>query len=155
MKLHCRTCGCHFDDDFEETLQPECNLWTDRGFSKDMSVEHKRAIWDAYFSVPVDEIADQTGVVTQIDFKAHAGMSYSFNEFEAFVPHYRFMTDAQKRIFQKALFKFIYNQPKKDLMRERLQAMGIWDDLVEAERRHLATTEAEKNQSENLTSSES
>lgn len=141
MKIHCRTCGCHFDDDFEETLSPECKLWEHRGFHSDMSVEHKRALWDAYFSVPVDEIADETGVITQIDLRATPGMTYSVNEFEAYVPGYRHMTDRQKRDFQKKLFRFIYTQHPRDLMRNRLEAMGVWDDLVQAEREAQLTPE--------------
>lgn len=130
MKIHCRSCGCHFDDDFEETLQPECNMWRERGFHPEMSVEHKRAIWDSYFGVPVDEIADETSVVTNIDIRATPGMSYDGNQFEAIVPGYVYMTDRQKRDFQKCLFKFRYNQPPAENMEMYLKWMGLWDQLV-------------------------
>jgi len=123
MKMQCRSCGCHFDDDFEETLQPECTMWVDRGFSPDMSTEHKRALFNAFFSVPVDEIADATGAITSVELKATPGMEYTQNEFEAYVPGYVDWTDQEKRKFQKRLFKFRYNQPKADYMRMMLRAM--------------------------------
>lgn len=130
MKIHCKTCGCHFDDDFEETLQPECRMWEERGFSPDMSLEHKRAIWDAYFSIPVDEIADATSVITNIDIRATPGISYGGNQFEAFVPGYAYLEDKQKREFQKRLFKFRYNQPPAENIEMYLRWMGFWDDMV-------------------------
>lgn len=124
MKMHCKSCGCHFDDDFEETLSDECNMWIERGWSPDMSVEHKRAIWDAFFSVPVDEIAEETGVVTDLQFRGSSTIGYVFNQFEAYVPGYKDWTDREKRDFQKRLFKFRYNQPPEDNMRMYLEAMG-------------------------------
>jgi len=129
MKMHCRTCGCHFDDDFEETLQEECGMWIERGFSADMSTEHKRALFDAYFSLPVDEIADETGVITMIDIRGRADMVYTGNQFEEWVPGYVYMTDQERRAFQKRLFKFQYNEdPQRQMMRQ-LEAMGELREL--------------------------
>jgi hypothetical protein len=131
MKMHCRTCGCHFDDDFEETLKPECGMWRERGFSDDMSEEHKRAIFDAFFSVPVDEIADATGVVTDIQIKAFPGMNYSGNQFEEMVPGYLYMTDRERRDFQKRYFKFYYNENPRDRMLRQLEVMGELKELMQ------------------------
>ncbi len=131
MKLHCRTCGCHFDDDFEETLTEECGLWVERGFSKDMSVEHKRALFDAFFSVPVDEIADDTGVVTDIQLKGYKGLTYNRDLFEQMVPGYVYMSDREKRDFQKRLFKFRYNEDPQDNMLRQLEAMGELKELYQ------------------------
>ena len=134
--MHCKTCGCHFDDDFEETLEPECTMWKAKGFSKSMSVEHKRALWDAFFAIPVDEIADATGVITEIKLSGNPSLTYTGNQFEEFVYGYGLMTDREKRDFQKRLFKFQYNQPAAERMAMYLRAMSEaagekgWGDLV-------------------------
>ena len=135
MKIHCKTCGCHFDDDFEETLSDECGLWVERGFRDSMSVEHKRALFDAYFSIPVDEIGDETGVITSIDVRGTPGMSYTFNQFEAYVPGYKYMTDRQRRDLQKAMFKFSYNQDPEERIIGQLRAMGVLRRLRNLEKR--------------------
>lgn len=125
MKLQCRSCGCHFDDDFEETLLDGCRAWKDRGLDA-LSAEHKRAIWDAYFSIPVDEIADDTGVMVDLQIRATRG-TYPGNQFEEFVPGYKYMTDRERRIFQKAYFSFVYNQHPKHNMSMYLRAMGMYE----------------------------
>jgi len=130
MKMHCTTCGCHFDNDFFETLKPECTLWEQRGFTRDMATEHKRAIWDAYFSVPVDAIADDTGVITDVQIRATPEMTYTVNQFELMVLGYKDWEDQEKRNFQKRYWKFYYNQPADQRMRMQLEAMDGWDDLV-------------------------
>lgn len=121
MKIHCRSCGCHFDNDFEETLQPECGMWLERGFSPMMTVEHKKALWDAYFSVPVDAIADDTGVVTTIEMRGAPNMLYTGNQWEVMVPGYADWPDQHKRNFQKAYFKWYYNEMPHKIMGFYLQ----------------------------------
>lgn len=133
MKIQCRTCGCHFDDDFEETMRPECGMWSDRGFHRGVSREHKLAMWNMYFSVPVDAIADDSGVIVSLDMRAYPNKTYEGNEFEANVPSYRSMTDRQKRDFQKRLSKFLNNQSIESRFKMWLTAMGEWESLVEAQ----------------------
>jgi hypothetical protein len=130
MKMQCKSCGCHFDDDFEETLQPECTMWEALGFSPDMSVNYKRQLFAAYFSVPVDEIADETGVITTIELKAMPNRLYTKNEFETYVPGYIDWIDQEKRKFQKRLFKFIYNQSRQEHMTMILAAMEESDQQL-------------------------
>lgn len=142
MKMHCKTCGCHFDDDFEETLEPECGMWVEKGFSQDMSVEHKRTLFDIFFSIPVDAIADETGILTQIDFHGLQNMTYEGNQFEAYVPGYGALTDHEKRQLQKRMFKFYYNRPQQDKILSDLEAMGELDELYERQRVHEAAKEA-------------
>ena len=132
MKIQCRICGCHFDDDFEETMSPECSMWADRGFHN-VSREHKLAMWNMYFSVPVDAIADDSGVIVSLDMRAYPNRAYEGNEFEANVPSYKLMTDRQKRDFQKRLSKFLNNQPTSSRFKMWLTAMGEWDSLIEAQ----------------------
>lgn len=128
MKMHCKSCGCHFDDDFEETLEPECTMWKERGFAPNTTESHKRIMWNAYFSMPVDAIAEETGVVLTFDFRATPGLKYTQNEFMAHVPGYDEWTDRERRDFQKRYFKFYYNQPKDEMMTMYLKAMGELND---------------------------
>lgn len=129
MKMHCQSCGCHFDNDFEETLEPDCTLWQQKGLDA-LSTEHKRAVWNTYFSLPVDDIADHTGTIVQIEIRGMAGRTYSCNEFEQYVPGYAYMDDDARRKFQKRLFKFVYNQPTDERLRMQLVEMGEWYDLI-------------------------
>lgn len=148
MKIHCKTCGCHFDDDFEETLSDECGMWVERGFKDDMSVEHKRALFNTFFALPVDEIAQETGVVVSIDMRGTPGMTYSFNQFEAYVPGYGYMTDKEKRQLQKAMFKFSYNQDPEERIITQLRSMGVLRKLRNLEKKGQSN-DARRNETAN------
>lgn len=112
MKLHCKNCGCHFPDEFEETLEQECTFWKARGFPDDFPEKYYRKIWDAMCSIPYDEIADETGIcLTSLDLTARENVVYSGNEFEELVPGYKDWPDQKRKRFQKAWFKRYY-QPK-------------------------------------------
>ena len=67
MKAFCNKCGCHFPEEFKETLKPTCNWWGDRGASN-LPKEWKKKIWDWQFGINVDQLFGETGLSFQNSF---------------------------------------------------------------------------------------
>lgn len=112
MKFYCLPdCGCHFPEDFEETLAPGCTFWSSRGFperfrNRDIWLKE---LWDAMCSVNFDAFANETGIAcSSLDLKAFPGSipmredgEGIINQFVEHVPGYEDWPDDKRRRFQK------------------------------------------------------
>lgn len=68
MKIPCLTCGCHFEDEFDQTLMTDCRFWDSRGAS---SLRHdtKKKIWDYLVSVePLMIETAQQGLLLEVSY---------------------------------------------------------------------------------------
>lgn len=102
MKILCPTCGCHFPEEFDETLKVTCNFWGQRGASN-MPIEWKKKIWDWQFSFDFDELAGATGIqlISIWELKPVEVQ----NTFAAQVDGWDKMTDQERRAYEKKHFK--------------------------------------------------
>jgi hypothetical protein len=105
MKTICESCGCHFPEDFEDTQKDECFYWFDRNLGS-LPGEYKKIIWDWIFSLNVDEIAEKTGIILNINFEG-SNKRYKENEFEVGIPGYKKWSEEKRKQFQKELAKFV------------------------------------------------
>jgi len=111
MKTYCTTCGCHFPEDFQETMEPECTFWSSRGFPVEFENREKwlQEIWTAMFSVDADAMANECKVaITLLDLKAYTNIQAvddGVNQFEEHVPGYKDWDDEKRKRFQKAWIK--------------------------------------------------
>lgn len=98
MKTSCPSCGCHFGDEFDQTLKPGCDYWQACGGSG-LSDESKKIVWDWIFAMP----ADYLSIKEQISL----GCAISFNpimpgvEFKQIVPGWDKMREEDRRKFQR------------------------------------------------------
>lgn len=99
MKILCVDCGCHFHNDFKESLQ--CSFWERRGLGK-LPKKYKRIMWDWVFSLPVDMLGMRAKVAIHLSFY---GTRYDGkNQWEKSVEGYGKMTDKERRAYQKLYF---------------------------------------------------
>jgi len=108
MKFFCSDCGCHFPDEFEETLK--CTFWERRGLAN-LDPKRKKEIWDFVNSFNTDKFAEETGISINIDL---FGQRYTINEFERDVPNYKDWNDETRKEFQKDWFKFVGKLTNKE-----------------------------------------
>lgn len=103
-------CGCHFPEDFKDTLKPTCNFWGDRG-GGNIPVEWKRKVWDWQFSINYDQLFADTGM--------QLTTSWGFNTvdiadtFKTKVPGWDKMPDAKRRLYEKDHFKKLWREQAK------------------------------------------
>jgi len=118
MKTYCTTCGCHFPEDFQETMEPECTFWSSRGFPVEFENREKwlQEIWTAMFSVDADAMANECKVaITLLDLKAYTNIQAvddGVNQFEEHVPGYKDWDDEKRKRFQKAWIYLCYDFPR-------------------------------------------
>jgi len=105
MKTSCSSCGCHFPDEFEDTLRSWCSYWWDNNLYE-LSKKYKRIVWDWLFSLNVDEIVTKSGIIVNISIGGEK-KKYEKNEFEENIKSYKNWPDKKRRQFQKDFFKFI------------------------------------------------
>lgn len=105
MKMTCRTCGVHFQEDFEKTLTDKCDFWgaSVGNLLSKLPEKYKKLIWDWMFSLPIDEISENTGIEISpsIDSRPYLG-----NIYERFVPGYAEWPEDKKKKFQAEYSKF-------------------------------------------------
>jgi len=125
-KLLCPTCGLHFDDEFLDTLKPECGMWRAFNGTK-LSDEDKKKVWDWWFSAPGNELAYKYNLHLQIvfaPFKTVIAGGEHGNEFATSVGEKRWkkMSELEQREYQRRYNKWIMN----------LQSgAGVWVHLAE------------------------
>ena len=105
MKIFCKSCGCHFRDEFERTLRKTCSFWYGVNL-EGLPKKYKKRVWDWFFSLHSDEIADKTGYLIELVWRG-SNKKYKGNEFEATIPGYKDWPDKKRRAFQKDYFKFL------------------------------------------------
>jgi hypothetical protein len=119
MKAFCSSCGCHFPDEFEDTLQSWCGYWWNNGLFE-LPKKYKKMIWDWQFSLPVDEIAKKTGIILHYSFSVSKN-KYKENEFERNVKYYKNWPDKKRKEFQKNYFKFFSNLDEDEKMKASIK----------------------------------
>lgn len=102
MKVQCSQHGCHFPQEFEQTLQPDCPYWHVMGASG-MSIESRRKIWDWLFSMPADEIFITDNL--QFSFSMSFSRTQVGTTFKEMVPGWEEMKEADRQLFEKEYFK--------------------------------------------------
>lgn len=110
MKAFCNTCGCHFPEEFKDTLKPTCNWWGDRGASN-VPEEWKKKIWEWQFGVNVDQFLVETGL--SLNFSLGFTVPNKSDTFEAQVEGWSKMTDKERRNYEKEHFRKLWREPKK------------------------------------------
>lgn len=116
MKVLCPTCGLHWEEDFEETLEDNCQLWRSRGFPSTFKTSPEmipllKELWKAYFSIDFDRYSEKYGVVVSggaLNFYSYSDKDSSgqtINWYEENVPGYKEWDDAKRRRFQKASYR--------------------------------------------------
>ncbi len=110
MKVFCKDDGCHFPEEFEDSLK--CSFWTQRGLSS-LSNEYKKILWDWGFALPYDEILLKENIQLSVSWYGEIP-SQPGNQFENEVPGYKKWDDKKRRKFQKGYFKFLNNTPPKE-----------------------------------------
>lgn len=102
IKAYCKFCGCHFPQDFEDTLKAPCNFWGEHGLSN-VAVEIKKEIWDWLFSAPIDKLNILHNLDMPITFNAvpvGKGM-----KFEDFVVNWSALNEEERQEFQRDWFR--------------------------------------------------
>lgn len=103
MKIFCKTCGVHFPQDFDKTLQVSCNLWGDSNMSN-LDKDLKKKIWDWLFLMPADEIYIKTsGLQLVVSFGAKFIAEEKVN-WPGIFSNYEEMSEEQKQEAQRAYF---------------------------------------------------
>lgn len=102
MKIQCQTCGCHFSEDFPETLTPTCNFWGDYKLGN-IPEDFKQKIWDWLFACPVTEMEDSIGMSLIMSF--YGQPLRSEQKFESFVEGWETMSPADRKKYQKDFYK--------------------------------------------------
>jgi hypothetical protein len=102
MKILCKECGCHFPEEFEFTLKPECHLWDTYGLSA-VSVFDKKILWDHMFGLDCDYFANTYAL--DIRFFMDVQPYQDANKFEKQVLVWKDMDDAQRRDYERQYFK--------------------------------------------------
>lgn len=128
MKLGCRVHGCHFGDEFEQTLDPGCPFWSDMGAAQ-LSDDMKRKFWDWVITIPADEIFVKENLMTSFAFgfqKVEEGQ-----KLENLIPGYAKMDEATKRVAQRIYFE---SKPMKPIVPkdEIRQHRGLLDRIFRA-----------------------
>jgi len=111
MKVFCKSCGCHFPEDFEETRAESCSYWPGIGLPKqalENNLEICKKFWDYNFAFDYDAAADRTGIMFSMGKPSVSPKVYVENEFERDIPGYKDWPDDKRRRFQKAWFKKYY-----------------------------------------------
>ncbi len=98
----CPTHGCHFKQEFDETLKPGCSYWESYKIPQ-LSDESKKLVWDWLFTIPADQILikDNVQMASAIQF-APATQSILFKDF---VPGWGKMREEEQQLFEKEYFK--------------------------------------------------
>ena len=121
MKVICKNCGCHFPEDFEETLKMPCNYWGDKGLAN-LPIKDKKKFWKWLFTAPFDEFLVKYNISIGMELN-----SYFVTErvkFEDIVENWNELLEEDKKKFQREYFlKYkdqvpslkIYYDPKKGL----------------------------------------
>ena len=101
MKVFCPTCGCHFPDEFDDTLRETCGWWEDRGFPASFPNRYREQIWKAVFgAIDADIIRAETGVSVTINFGAIVNDEGHIT-LEEQIPGYRDWDEQKRRAFQR------------------------------------------------------
>jgi hypothetical protein len=100
MKALCYDCGCHFDDEFEDTLK--CTFWKRKRLHR-IAKKYKKQIWDWFFSFPHDEFAIITKHLLVTSWYG-AATKYKGNEFCEVFPSYEQLSDKERRDLQRQYF---------------------------------------------------
>jgi hypothetical protein len=112
-KIICPTCGLHFDDEFEETLKPECKLWYALNGDK-LEVEDKKKVWDWWFSTPGNYLAHKYNLFLTVSLgrfqNVEAGGEHG-NQFAESVGMKRWkkMSEKEQREYQRRYQKWVQN----------------------------------------------
>lgn len=98
MKVICPDCGCHFDNEFKDSLK--CSFWQRKGLG-DVPKKYKKIIWDWLFALPYDEMANTTHTALIVSIYGHP---HKGNDWSKMVEGYDTWTDEERRKFQKLYF---------------------------------------------------
>ncbi len=121
-KLICPTCGLHFDDEFEDTLKPECKLWYSYNADK-LTPEDKKKVWDWWFSAPGNYLAHKYELLLAVSLQPFQRMEATEghgNQFAESVGEKRWkkMSEKEQREYQRRYHKWV-----QSVMR---QPGGVW-----------------------------
>ena len=123
-KWSCPTCGLHFEDEFEDTLKPECALWKVYN-AETLETEDKKKVWDWWFSAPGNYLASKYNLYLMIQFAGFKPVvkgGEHGNQFAENVRGWEKMNDAQQRDFQREWQKWCIELQRVD---------GVWTHLVQ------------------------
>lgn len=98
MKAICPDCGCHFPDEFEQSLK--CSFWHRKGLDK-LPKKYKKVVWDWLFSLPCDELADKGHFALSVQL---FGYPYKGNQWSEKIEGYDNWTEEERRKYQKLYF---------------------------------------------------
>lgn len=116
MKIYCPSHGCHFPQQFEETMKSSCGLWKSLGLD-DLPRKYRRHIWGWYFSLKSDEIFLKTGIGLRVALDG----STEVVDWEAIKPGYSRMTERARQEFQRSYFKRMVRRDNQE---------GLWKRLL-------------------------
>lgn len=96
MKVSCKTCHLHFEDDFEQTQAQDCDFWKQLDLDV-LSDKDKRALWEWNFGFDFDELFTRTGIQLEAGFRRPAEEP---RRWEDIFPGYADLAEAEQREFQ-------------------------------------------------------
>lgn len=126
MKQICLSCGCHFPEEFLDTLKPGCTYWKMRN-CESLPTEDKRLIWDWQFSIDWDHFLTAYGMAASMSFTM-----YRHNPKHLFinqVPERKEMSDTQRRDYEKRYFRYQNLQEEKRLLDDLLSLFDMKKSL--------------------------
>lgn len=121
MKVICSQCGCHFKNNFDDTLKMPCNYWGDKGLAN-LPIKDRKRLWNWIFSAGFDELMIKYNLGIEFNFKAFQILDKV--KFESIVENWNELTEEGRQKFQKEYFlKYgnelpslkIYYDPEKGL----------------------------------------
>ena len=104
MKVACTSCGCHFPEDFEDTMKPPCNYWGDLKMGN-LPDDYKERLWKWEFELPADEIAIKFGLSINMVLTAKPVEFREGNDWTKIFPDYNKLSIDEQKSFQREFFR--------------------------------------------------
>lgn len=130
MKILCTNCGCHFPEEFKETLEPKCNFWGSVG-AANLPVVWKEKIWNWSFDFNFDQLAGETGV--QLFHSWGLAPYIKQDTFEHKIKGWSKMTDTERRKYEKEHFMEITRKNNEDTRQKQQLISAVQSKIMKGE----------------------
>ncbi len=103
MKVFCKTCGIHFPEDFEDSLEERCGFWNSQGLGELLD-DDKAKLWEWMFSFDFDDLFTRTGIQLQSGFHRE----YEGQPWTKIFTGYPDLSEQEQRELQHHYYKIVH-----------------------------------------------